>query len=522
MKILKLFLVAVSLAVLVISCDDSTTNSAGDTDVIIEDEMVLNPSGFAPLSARLDIMTEQPVTLEVEVRGLDGDENSVSKRFENTGTEFQLPVLGLFPGVTNIVEVAFFSPNGQELGSKSYEVTTNLLIEQLPDVDIDQANSSQMKEGMTFASYFGHSSDDDFVPQRPFMFDVNGNIRWYLDLSDHPTLSNLFYDNGMERLQNGNLYFGDGSTDKIYEMDMLGNILNEWEMPGFGFHHNVIEKPDGNFLVTVNKLDASTIEDYIIEIDRSSGNIVNEWDLNESLDNERRAWETNLADLDVDWFHANALWYDESDNSIVVSGRTQGTVKLTENNKVVWILAPHKEWNTSGRGEDLSQFLLQPLDAAGNPIEDDAVLSGESNHQDFEWAWYQHAPQVLPNGNIMLFDNGDNRNYDFTGFNRAGAYSRAVEYEINESDMTIQQVWQFGQERGSAGFSRIVSDVDFDPATNHVFYSPGSILEGENFGKVIEINRSNGNIIYEATVRPPNTSFNVTFHRTERMPIYPE
>ena len=119
--------------------------------------------------------------------------------------------------------------------------------------------------------------------------------------------------------------------------------------------------------------------------------------------------------------------YSSDDNEIIVSGRTQGIVKLSAQNEVSYILAPHREWNTSGNGTELSQFLLTPLDANDEPITDTDVLDGSENHPDFELSWYQHSPILMPNGNLMVFDNGDNRNY--TNF---GPYSRAVEYRSEE------------------------------------------------------------------------------------------
>ena len=118
--------------------------------------------------------------------------------------------------------------------------------------------------------------------------------------SEHPELSRLFYDNGMTRLENGNLLFGNNNNETIYEVNMLGEIINRWPLTGYEFHHHVIEKPNGNFLVTVNDKSKTTVEDVILEIDRESGGLVNQWDLNLSLDNSRRAWDSPLADLDVD------------------------------------------------------------------------------------------------------------------------------------------------------------------------------------------------------------------------------
>jgi arylsulfate sulfotransferase len=301
----------------------------------------------------------------------------------------------------------------------------------------------------------------------------------------------------------------------IFEVDLFGNVINSWDMPGYAFHHQVLEKPNGNFLVTVNKLDSSTIEDYIIEIDRENGEIINEWDLNQSLQNNRITWTTDTAD----WVHVNALYYDATDDTIVISGRTQGVVKLTAENEVVWILAPHKGWGLAGDGEDLNQYLLQPLDAEEQPISDLAVLDGDANHPDFEWQWYQHAPSRLDNGDILLFDNGDSRNYG------SGAlYSRAVRYRIEEAAKTVRQIWEYGKLRGTDTYSRIVSDVDYIESADNVLFSPGAIQNnGASYGKCIEVDYTSREVVFEATLLPPTAFADIiTFHRTERLTIYPQ
>jgi arylsulfate sulfotransferase len=371
--------------------------------------------------------------------------------------------------------------------------------------------TDQMADGMTLVSYYGYNRN--LAPHNPFVFDSFGDIRWYLDCRTSPELNTLLYENGIERLQNGNLYFGNANTDKIYEIDMLGKIITGWDMPGYNFHHNVQEKPNGNFLVTVDKNGISTVEDFIIEIDRTSKQIINVWDLNVSLQNNRRTLTNNA----IDWIHVNALIYDQSDNTIIISGRTQGVVKLDQDNKVVWILGCHKGWDVAGNGVNLKNFLLQPLDAGNQPITNLDILDGNSNHIDFEWNWYQHSPLLKPNGNLMLFDNGGN-NRNFSG---SGQYSRAVEYEINAINKTVKQVWEYGKNRGASTFSPIVSDVDFLAASNHVIFSPGAINHSMYYGKVIEVDYTTKDIVFETTLIPPRTPFGVTFHRTERFNLYP-
>lgn len=512
MKI-KIGLFVCLLGVLVGCSNDESQGPIGNSDLFESVELEINALSYAPLTAELKLKTREVVGVEIVVLGKNGSASNISNRFSERSTNFTLDILGLYADYLNEVEVRLLDGNGNPLESRIFEIQTSPLILDLPEIAIDvQSNATTAQ--LNLVNYFGFN--EDFRPQRPFIFDQFGDIRWYLDYSNHPLLSELFYDNGMTQLENGNLLFGDGSTGSLYEVDFAGRILNSWSLQGYGFHHHVIEKLTGNFLVTVNDPSKTTVEDVVLEIDRQSGQINTIWDLNDSLDNTRRAWPTDLADLNIDWFHANAIDYDASDDTIVVSGRTQGIVKLNSENEVSYILAPHRGWSTSGNSIDLKQFLLTPLDANNQPITDSEVLDGNVNHPDFEWSWYQHSPIFLPNGNLMVFDNGDNRNY----FN-AGPYSRAVEYEIDEANKTIKQVWSYGKERGEETYSRIVSKVSYVASNNSVLFTPGAATNaGVPAGKVVEIDHATKNVLFEATISPPNAIFNITFHNVLRVNFY--
>ena len=327
---------------------------------------------------------------------------------------------------------------------------------------------------------------------------------------------------GIERLQNGNFYFGESRSNAIYEIDAYGEVLNSWDVSPYEFHHNVQEKPNGNFLLTANDVGSihlngnQTHKDQVIEIDRQGGGIINAWDLKESLNENRTVWGANVGDAVIDWAHGNAVIFDESDNTIIVSCQRQGLIKLDSENNVVWILAPHLLWGQNRRDEILSNYLLTPLDAASNPITDEDILNGYTNHPDFEWNWYQHAPKLLPNGNLIVFDNGNWRNY--TDIEK---YSRVVEYEINHTEKTIRQVWQYGKERNTETFSSLVSDVDYLPQTGNILFSPGYKTDngnGQQGGRIVEVDYTTKEVVFEARL----SGFSpFQFHRTERLSLYP-
>jgi len=499
--------------------DKSTNNniipSPNDLN-ISADSIKLNPFGNAPLSALITFSNKSTGHTKIVIEGRDGAGSEITQEFNDNGLHHSIPVLGLYANFDNTVDVSLIDNTGKELGKKTIHIKTKELPVNTPTaIAVITADHANMEPGFNLVSSFSGFANP---PQTPYILDNYGRIRWYLDFTNNPDLKNLFYDCGIARLKNGNFFFADQPSGKIYEVDVMGKIINTWSFPGYTFHHNVTEKPNGNFLITVSKEGSThtdgtpTDEDFVLEIDRTKGIILNEWDLRESLNEYRQT----LGSDPTDWLHANAVIYDASDNTIIVSGRVQGVFKLSYDNHVQWIMGPHKGWGKNRRGEDLNNYLLTPLDAAGNKITDASVLNGDTNHPDFEWNWYQHSPTIIPNGDLMLFDNGTTRNYNSSP---ASFYSRAVEFKIDKANMTVQQVWEYGKERGQETFSSIVSSVIYLPGKNHVLFSPGFNVPnaGGAGGKIVEVDYATKKVVFETSV---NNANNWGWHRVYRLPLY--
>ncbi|MBL7872887.1 MAG: aryl-sulfate sulfotransferase [Cyclobacteriaceae bacterium] len=489
----------------------------GSEFIIPSDSIIINPSGYSPLAVLVKFTPKVKGKFSFTVVGKNGSLSNLSHNPSYYGNVHRINIFGLYGNFENSIELKFTSKTGKERIKKTIKVTTSELASNLPEIIVDVANRSNMEDGLTLVSYRGPVS-----PNMPFIMDSYGDIRWYLDYRTHPTLNFLAYDNGMEQLQNGNFYFGEGNTNKIYEIDLFGTVLNSWGMEGYPFHHNVIEKPNGNFIATVSKNGSThlngkpTINDYMIEINRTSGAIINVWDFKLSLDENRTTLLNTLSNPNVNWLHVNGIIYDPSDNTVIVSGRHQGLMKVNSANEIKWIVGPHTGWGFSREGTNLNNLLLKPLSAAGEEIMTPGVINGTENHSDFEWAWYHHAPLVMPNGNIMVFDNGFNRNFSLNE-----KYSRAVEFKIDGVNKTIKQVWQYGKERGLETYSQILSDVDYLPGKNNILFSPGWNVDNGNGkfgGKVIEVNYQTKEVVFEVRIIPPAGP--QAFHRAERLKLY--
>ncbi|MVM35024.1 hypothetical protein GO755_33670 [Spirosoma sp. HMF4905] len=484
------------------------------------DSIKLNPYGYTPLAALVSFSTPVAGKTFIRVQGKHGKLTTIEHTFTDTGTQHSVPVIGLYANYANTVDIRVVNDSGDTLANSTVTIQTGDLPPNMPaSITAAPFDETKVASGLILVS--NYSTLGTSSPSTPYFMDAYGDIRWVLDYRSHDQLKALSFDDGIERLRNGNFFFGDINTSVIYEVDLFGKLVNHWDLSGYIFHHNVIEKPNGNFVLTASKPGSTktdgtaTIEDYVIEIDRQEGNIVNVWDLKQSLDEQRTALSQSSYVTASDWFHGNSVVYDSTDNTIVVSGRHQGVVKLDYQNNVKWILAPHKGWTVNRRNEDLTQYLLKPVDANGNLITSSDVMNGLITTADFEWNWYQHSNIFLPNGDIMVFDNGDIREYN----SAASRYSRAVAYKINPTTMTVQQTWTYGQERGIETYSQIISSVQFLAASNHVIFGPGyqvSNTTGQG-GKVVEIDYATKEVVSEISISSAN---GWGFHRAKKMSAY--
>ena len=93
---------------------------------------------------------------------------------------------------------------------------------------------------------------------------------------------------------------------------------------------------------------------------------------------------------------------------------------------------------------------------------------------EFGWQYEQHACVVLPDGDIMLLDNGHfrSKNKEKWILNRDN-FTRGVRYRIDTEEMTIRQVWQYGKERGAEFFSPYISNVEYYDEGHYLVHSGG-------------------------------------------------
>ena len=473
---------------------EPTENAAYDIKV--------DPYGVSPLVAVVNlrgIEGNDVQGVEVVVAGQDGGQDFV-KTYAPTDTEFavnldtsdldfledglHVPVLGLYADRNNDVRILADVP-GRDPIDLTMDIETHLTKPDeaawVPSIRVKTAVIEQMEPGWTVAEISLEPNPNPPVLllewKRTIAFDERGAVRWALELDlpkgEHFTL---------RRSITGN--FLTGSFDTVVEVNELGRILRRFQLPDHTLHHEILQIGSednaegvatgsrsahfGNILVLASKNGASTIEDHIVELDANTGEVLNDWDLAEVFDRTRTTYiDAEKWDISQngDWLHDNWLAYSTADESIIVSGRHQGVAKFRRDGTLVWLLAPHKGWQ-----DPQTQKLLTAVSETLAPYADAVQLgnqaAGTASAPEFDWPYGQHSPVLLPNGDLLLFDNGASRHFE--GF--CNGFSRAVIYRIDEAAMTVRQVAQY-----------ILSKIDSScycsntyqlPLTGNVFIQP--------------------------------------------------
>ena len=434
---------------------NESISSSTNTYTIDKPNISVDAYGIAPLSAILSFTTSKPASITVEVESKNGAK-PVTNVFETVSTEHQIPIYGLYENeATNVKLTAHYKDGTSETSTIS--VTGNSLPSDFVPVSITEADTAQMADGWTFIMA---GSLQGYV----YAIDETGAVRWMLSEKGLGAAGSLLPLSNGNYLIGGDKSFGQYYKYNLFELNMTGQIINEYLVNGY--HHDAQELPNGNLLILANNVNGDVVEDTMYEIERSTGAILRTWDLNSyfNVGNYNNAGQ-HVSDVNYgsdthDWLHTNGMEYDESTNSVLISARHQDAVfsMSLETGDINWILSnPDDLWP-----EYLKEKLLKPTD------------------DNFEWQYGQHNISLLPNGDIMMFDNGDYRSKNTDGVLPATeGYSRAVVYRIDKENMTVSQVWQFGKELGSAPMAAYVSSSQY-LGENHYLIDFGGIVKDSN------------------------------------------
>lgn len=304
------------------------------------------------------------------------------------------------------------------------------------DGPLDAMISHVDKYGQIFGS---QDYDFDNVPNRGINFNTELDIIW-----EEP-LNTRLDPHDLRRLPNGDI-IGLKATSQ------LGPIpLGPWQE-----HYQSL-----GYIADGIAQEVNWVGQKIIIFDHLSNEVVWEWDpfLHYSIDDYDNHYDTWWSlGWGYDWLHSNSVYFDDINNEIYFSNRHISRVAKISfpDGNVQWMMGLPEEYMFNGDSHICNDVLFS----------------------------FQHDVKLLPNGNILIYDNG---NLSPVLFDIDAPRSRILELEV-DNDNSCNLVWEYElpQELTAIGMG----------STQLLENGNIQITSGNQCGTILEINRS-GDILWQ-------------------------
>jgi arylsulfate sulfotransferase len=311
-------------------------------------------------------------------------------------------LMGLWEGAECSLRVGGLTSDGR---SASYATTIEIgaLPDDFPELAVVETDVDDLQPGWTLIDLSNQSLR---IPSTAALVDEAGRFRWYHRFAALPT------HNGqqLDRVEEG-IFAGGFNTTFARLIEWDGTV--SWQAE-FETHYEGFRLADGRSFIHLRP------DEYCENEIKSSPVVI--WDM---IDNAIR-YRWNLCDhyeppeAIVDWEHLNGLGFFEGGDAFALSARHQNTVFKVdmESGELLWALG------FAGRQEE--------------------GWNGDFSLAEADRFLEQHAPEVQPNGNILLFDNGSCFACSGGLASRyARGWSRAIEIAYDEESWEAWAVWEF-------------------------------------------------------------------------------
>lgn len=468
---------------------------------ITEPYVKLDPYDKNPLTAIVFFNTSKPAKILFKIKGYSGG-GDITHSLPEFKTQHILPILGLYPNLKNTIEIkATYLDNTVEKSQVFIQtplIKKRFFYQPVNTRHFDKNRYYYLTDGI--------------------VLDEGGFIRF-----DFKTKNMAYWINDE--------IITESRTDGLERYSMLGKKLQSYPYPaGFtSFSHGIGQKPNHNFLVLgsfENKMalfegqQQVTQRDFIIEIDYKTGVLVKTYDLAQILNPDRSVIirsSTQNYGLN-NWCHLNAVSYDETDKSVLVSCRHVGMIKVDEKTgSLKWIFGPNIGFEKSGRdgaGKGFSDKVLVAVDKNGKPLTE-AFQKGIEQNSDFKWPTKTHDAKVIGNNLFSVFDNSGEL-YDKTIVSSPN--SVASIFKVDAQKNTVQQIWK----KELLEYSDVGSSVVYNPDLNDVVVFVAKIADknqsGISYGKITRYDFTTQEVLFDALLYKGGHMYS---YRIEAFQFYP-
>jgi len=471
-------------------------------------KVVLNPYQTSPLSGLILVKTPEKTRVQLTVHG-DTPATTIKQTVVGYRTAHSVGVLGLYAHRANRVTLRFTTKAGH-VAKQTYTLTTGKRPHGIGTNTLKTSHPQQMALGK------GHTKLTFAVSSQGYTYglDARGKIRWY----SNQKISHVF-----KELANHHLLIltkidpTQHKYNALRETDYYGRVYRQYNFSGLFpsrqdthklatnsvIHHDAIELPNHNLLLTVDDGSKKFVEDTMIEIDRQTGKIKKVIDLKRLLPKSAylKYTGTHRPDGKIDWFHQNSMTYDQKRHELVVSGRNQDMIFAINyrTTKLKWILAAPEKLPQS-----YHKYLLKPTTP------------------NYRYNGGQHAVQLIHQnahqGDTVELEFYDN-NVPVTRGKTAASkkWSAGQIVTIDQLHRTVTKTWSFGQRLGQRNFTNIVGS-SYAVGKGNTLVGFGYADSGKR-SEFVEVNRRTKRIVFD--VDRTRFAHGDWSYRAQRQSLYP-
>jgi len=471
-------------------------------------KVIVNPYETSPLSGLILVKTQAATKVTLTVHG-DTPKTTLTKHLAGYHTTHSVGVLGLYANRTNRVTLTFTKKNGQK-SYATYTMKTGKAPKEIGKNTLKTSHPQKMAlgKGNTRLTFAVSSQGTTYG------LDAQGKVRWY---STAP-ISHVF-----KRLTNNHLLIltkisaSAHKYNALRETDFYGRVYRQYNFQGefptrkdasklatnTVIHHDAIELPNHNLLLTVDDGSSKYVEDTMIEINYKTAKIVKVIDLKRIL--PRSAYThytgTHRSDGKIDWFHQNSMVYDPQRDELIVSGRNQDMIFAInyKTTKLQWILAAPEKLP-----QRYQSYLLTPTT------------------KNYRYNGGQHAVNIIHTrknkGESIALEFYDNNVPVTRGETKQSKKWSAGEIvSIDQLKYTVTKSWSFGKSLGQRNFTNIVGS-SYAVGRHNTLIGFGYASNGKR-SEFVEVNRKTKQIVFD--VNRTHFKHGDWSYRAQRMALYP-
>lgn len=398
-----------------------------------------NPFGTNTLSLYVYFTTEEPVSVSYVVSVPDSeiaDFGGKVNQEETYTTEHEFQVIGLIPDMENTITFTLEAEDGTtttasckyKMGSLAGEEEVQL---KQTAGQTDASSQISLPDSGLYVILGNDSDDVDFM----YYYDENGTIRGEVPLIGYRSHRLVF--------ENDRMYYSISET-KIAAVNELGMVEQVYDLGNYQLHHDYVFDDDGNLLILATDTGKQTVEDCVLKLNPSTGEVSCILDLEDLLGDYKESLGMDQEDLD--WVHINTIqWMGE--DSILLSSRETSTILKIQNlntaPEIAYMIGEESFWEGTGyenllltKDESNGSFSSAGGQHTVTYVTDDSLPDGQyylylfnnnlgysESRPDYDWSQIDQIATDLSSGTTSYY-------YKYKVDENAGTYTLVQSFEV--------------------------------------------------------------------------------------------